>query len=570
MASTDKKLSPVEGIKTESNYLRGNIATEMADGTDHFSKESIQLIKHFGMYQQDDRDARAASRAAGGSGKEYIMMVRTRLPAGLISSKQLLEELDLCDEIGNGTLRITSRQGTQFHGIHKDNVRLLMQRMKGVGLTTLGACGDVNRNVMCCPAPFKNNALHDQIQKLSFEIADHFAPRTGAYREIFLEDPETGEKQQVDEDGNPVIEPIYGQHYLPRKFKMGICLPEDNCIDVYTQDLGLIAVHEEGKILGYNVLVGGGMGRTPSAEKTYPALGLKLTYVSPEDVISVCEAIVKVQRDFGNREDRKVARLKYTVRNMGLEVFKQKVEEYFGGSLPEPHAADVTEFDDHKGWSAQGDGNWFYGLNIENGRIADFEGCTLKAAIREVCTTLNPGIHFTGHQDIIFSGIAEADKPKLEEILKKHGVTLTEEISNTLRWSMACVAWPTCGLSITESERALPGMVDDLEKEVAKLGLEDEKFTLRMTGCPNGCARPYNSDIGLVGRAKEKYTMFLGGRRLGNRLSYIYKDMVPADEVVPELVKVLTVFKEQRQEGESLGDFCDRLGQEKLLEATGG
>lgn len=569
MASTDNKLSPVEGIKDESNYLRGTVAEELVDGTDHFSKESIQLIKHFGMYQQDDRDARASNRAAGG-GKDYIMMVRTRLPAGLLNSQQMLEELDLCDEIGNGTLRITSRQGTQFHGIQKGDVRQLLQRMKGVGLTSLGACGDVNRNVMCCPAPFKNNELHDQIQKLSFQLADHFAPRTGAYREIFLQDPETGEKSRIDEGAQEVVEPIYGKHYLPRKFKMGICLPEDNCIDVYTQDLGIIAVHEGGKIIGYNILVGGGMGRTPSADKTYPALGLKLTYASPEDLIGVCEAIVKVQRDFGNREDRKIARLKYTVRDMGLPEFKKKVEEYFGRDLPEPHPSDVTDFDDHKGWSEQGDGKWFYGLNVENGRIADTEECTLKTAIREVCTTLNPGIHFTGHQDIIFSEIAEEDKPKLEAILKKHNVVLTEEISNTLRWSMACVAWPTCGLSITESERALPGMVDDLEKEVAKLGLQDEKFTMRMTGCPNGCARPYNSDIGLVGRAKEKYTMFLGGRLLGNRLSYIYKDMVPADQVVPELVKVFTVFKEQRSEGESLGDFCDRLGQEKLLEATGG
>lgn len=568
MASTDNKLSPVEGIKDESNYLRGNIANEMVDGTDHFSKDSIQLIKHFGMYQQDDRDARAAKRAAGGSGKDYIMMIRTRLPAGLLSSKQLLEELDLCDELGNGTLRITSRQATQFHGIHKDNVRPLMQRMQNVGLTTLGACGDVNRNVMCCPAPFKNNELHNQMQEMSFKLADHFAPKTGAYREIFLQDPETGEKERID--NGPTVEPIYGKHYLPRKFKMGICLPEDNCIDVYTQDLGMIAVHEEGKIVGYNILVGGGMGRTPSADKTYPALGMKLTYVSPEDLIGVCEAVVKVQRDFGNREDRKVARLKYTVRNMGLPEFKKKVEEYFGRELPEPHPSDVTDFDDHKGWSEQGDGNWFYGLNVENGRIADNETHMLKTAIREICTTLDPGIHFTGHQDILFSGIAESDKPKLEEILRKHKVVLSEEISNTLRWSMACVAWPTCGLSITESERALPGMVDDLEKEVEKLGLSSEKFTMRMTGCPNGCARPYNSDIGLVGRAKEKYTMFLGGRLLGNRLSYIYKDMVPADEVVPELVKVLTVFKEQRTDGESLGDFCDRLGQEKLLEATGG
>jgi len=567
MASTEKKLSPVEGIKTESNYLHGNVSDELADGTDHFSKDSIQLIKHFGMYQQDDRDARTKKRAEGGSGKDYIMMVRARLPGGKLTAKQLLEEFDLCDEIGNGTLRITTRQSVQFHGVLKSNVRTLMQRMKGVGVTTLGACGDVNRNVMACPAPFKNNPIHDEIQATALAIAKHFAPQTSAYRDIFLQDPETGEKQKVS-DGE-VVEPIYGKHYLPRKFKMGIALPEDNCIDVYTHDLGMVAIHEDGKIIGYNVIVGGGQGRTPSAEKTFPALGHKMTFVEPQDLIPVCEAVVKVQRDFGNREDRKVARMKYLIHDWGLPKFKEKVEQYFGRSLPEPHPSDVHDFDDHMGWHDQGDGNWFYGLNVENGRVADNDQHQLKTAIREICVKLDPEIHLTAHQDILFSGIAEADKKKLDDILAKHGVVRSEDISNTLRWSMACVAWPTCGLSITESERALPGIVDELEVEIEKLGLADEKFTMRMTGCPNGCARPYNSDIGLVGRAKNKYTMFLGGRLLGNRLSYIYKDMVPSEEVVPELVRVFTLFKEKRNEGESFGDFCDRLGKEDLLAATG-
>ena len=568
MASTENKLSPVEGIKTESNYLRGNVAEELNDGTDQFGKESIQLIKHFGMYQQDDRDARAAKRAAGGSGKDYIMMVRTKLPAGQLSSQQLLEEFDLCEEVGNGTLRITSRQGTQFHGVHKSNVKTLLRRMNGVGLSSLGACGDVNRNVMCCPAPFVNNNLHQEIQAIALQLATHFDPRSGAYREIFLQDPETGEKERLDE--GEVVEPIYLRHYLPRKFKMGIALPEDNCIDVYTHDLGILVIHEEGKIIGYNILVGGGQGRIPSADKTFPALGYRMTFVPPEDLIAICEAVVKVQRDFGNREDRKVARLKYLINDWGLPMFKAKVEEYFGRPLPDPHPTDVHDFDDHKGWHPQGNGNWFYGLNVENGRIADTEESQMKTAIREICHTFNPGIHFTGHQDIIFSGISEGDKPKLEAILAKHKVTRTEEISNTLRWSMACVAWPTCGLSITESERALPGIVDELEVEVDKLGLSQEKFTMRMTGCPNGCARPYNCDIGLVGRAKDKYTLFLGGRLLGDRLNFLYKDMVPTTEVVPELVKIFTVFKEQRLEGESLGDFCNRVGQEHLLAATGG
>ncbi|MFI4877049.1 MAG: NADPH-dependent assimilatory sulfite reductase hemoprotein subunit, partial [Blastopirellula sp. JB062] len=398
-------------------------------------------------------------------------------------------------------------------------------------------------------------------------LADHFAPKTGAYREIFLQDPETGDKEKIA--SGEVVEPLYGQQYLPRKFKMGIALPEDNCIDVYTHDLGILCVHENDEIIGYNILVGGGQGRTPSAEKTFPALGKRLTFVTPDQLFPVCEAVVKVQRDFGNREDRKIARMKYLIHDWGLEKFKEKVEEYFGESLPDPHPADVHGFDDHKGWHAQGDGKWFYGLNVENGRIKDDETMRLKTAIREICNRFKPGVRLTGHQDILFCDIAESDKEALIEILKSHNVPLTEEISNARRWSMACVAWPTCGLSITESERMLPSMIDGLEAELAKLGLSAEEFTLRMTGCPNGCARPYNSDIGLVGRAKEKYTIFLGGRLLGDRLSFLYKDMVRADDVVPELTKVFSFFKGSREEGESFGDFCHRLGKEAIESAVG-
>ncbi|PHS12483.1 MAG: NADPH-dependent assimilatory sulfite reductase hemoprotein subunit [Blastopirellula sp.] len=565
--SEEKKLSPVDTFKLESNYLRGDIPEELADGTDHFGKSSIQLLKHYGMYQQDDRDNRGKVKADGTKGKSYMFMVRTKLPAGSMTSDQMMKELELCDSLANETLRITSRQGLQFHGIQKDNLPELLQQLKKVELTTLGACGDVNRNVMCCPAPIKNNPVRTEMQEMSFKLAAHFAPQTPAYREIFLKDQETGEKEKI---ATGEVEPLYGVQYLPRKFKMGIALPEDNCIDVYTHDLGLIAIVENDAIVGYNVLVGGGQGRTPSAEKTFPALGKKLAFITPDQVVDVAEAIVKVQRDNGNRADRKVARLKYLIHNWGMEKFKAEVEKYYGQSLPEARDVEVHEFDDHKGWQDQGDGNWIYGLNVENGRIKDDETMQLKTAIREICTTYNPGIHLTAHQDILFSGIKPEDKSALEAILKKHNVTLSEDISNTRRWSMACVAWPTCGLSITESERALPGMVDQLEAELEKLGLADEKFTMRMTGCPNGCARPYNCDIGLVGRAKEKYTVFLGGRLLGDRLSYIYKDMVPADEVIPELTKVFTLFKQDRNEGESFGDFCDRQGKEAIEAAVAG
>jgi sulfite reductase (ferredoxin) len=355
---------------------------------------------------------------------------------------------------------------------------------------------------------------------------------------------------------------------LPRKFKTAVGLADDNCVDLYANDLGLMAVVENGKISGYNVLVGGGMGVTPSAEKTFPAVAKRMAYIKPEQVIDVATAIVKVQRDFGNRADRKVARLKYLIHNWGLPAFKAKVEEYYGQPLPDPHPDDVRGFDDHMGWHEQGDGKLFYGLNVENGRIHDEGEFRLKTALRKICNTLKPGIHLTAHQSILFANIDPADRGTLESILREHGIKLSEEISNVRRWSMACVAWPTCGLAITESERALPGIVDLLEVELAKLGLSSEEFTLRMTGCPNGCARPYNCDIGLVGKAAGKYTVFVGGRLLGDRLNFIFKDMVPADEVVPSLVPLLVYFKQDRQPSETLGDFCDRKGHDDLVAWT--
>jgi sulfite reductase (ferredoxin) len=316
------------------------------------------------------------------------------------------------------------------------------------------------------------------------------------------------------------------------------------------------------------VLVGGGMGVTPSAAKTFPACAKRMAFVRPEQVLDVCAAIVKVQRDFGNRADRKVARLKYLLANRGLDWFRAKVEEYYGQPLQDCDPEDVWGFDDHMGWHEQGDGRWFYGLNIENGRILDNEHLQLKTALREVCHRLRPSIRLTSHQSILFCDLSGDSRGELETILGGHGVKLSEEISNVRRWSMACVAYPTCGLAVTESERALPGMIDVLEIELAKLGLAKEEFTLRMTGCPNGCARPYNCDIGLVGKTAGKYTILVGGRLLGDRLNFIYKDLVPAEEVVPTLVPLFVYFKSARNEGETFGDFCQRKGAVDLLAWT--
>ena len=417
---------------------------------------------------------------------------------------------------------------------------------------------------MCSPVPFKRDPVHRKLQQLAADLAEHLCPRTTAYHEIWLEDPAAERKEKVF--GGEEIEPIYGKLYLPRKFKTAVGLPGDNSVDLYAQDLGLMAICEDFDIVGYNVLVGGGFGVTPSAKKTYVAIAEPMAFIRPDQVIDVATAVIKVQRDFGNRADRKVARLKYTIADMGgVAAFKAKVEEYYGSPLDPPRPVNVFDFDDGLGWHEQGDGNWFYGLNIENGRIQDTDEMRLKTALRMICTKLRPGLRLTPHQSIIFTDVKPEQREPLAEILRSHGVKLSEEISTVRRWSMACPALPTCGLSITESERALPGIIDDLEKELAQLGLQDERFTVRMTGCPNGCARPYNSDIGLVGKAKGKYTVFVGGRTLGDRLNFIHKDLVPDEDVVPTLVALFAFFKQDRQPNETFGDFCHRQGNEALL-----
>ncbi|MEX2171907.1 MAG: NADPH-dependent assimilatory sulfite reductase hemoprotein subunit [Pirellulales bacterium] len=571
------KPSAVETIKANSNYLRGNLVDDLADGTASVSKDNTNLLKFHGTYQQDDRDRRDEARAAAvPEGKFYSFMVRTAIPGGRIASEQLLAELDLCDEVGNTTLRITTRQGLQLHGVLKQNLKQVIARINEVQLTTIAACGDVKRNVMSSPYPYKGDPVYDQIFQLAEQLAEEFKPHTPAYHEIWLTDGETGESQfvggarngqtngQIAPDAYDPVEPIYGKTYLPRKFKFAVGLPGDNSVDVYANDIGLLAVCENWNVVGYNVLVGGSFGVTPSAAKTFPAIALPMCYATADQVIDVCTAIVKVQRDFGNRSDRKVARMKYLIHNWGLPRFKAKVEEYYGGELPDPAPMEVREINDGMGWHEQGDDLWFYGLNIENGRIHDTPTMQLKTALREICTTLRPPLRLTPHQSIIFCDLKETDLALIESILRKYNVPLTEDYTAVRRWAMACPALPTCGLAITESERVLPGLLDQLEAELKALGLENEVFTFRMTGCPNGCARPYNSDIGLVGKTVGKYTIFLGGRRQGDRLNTLYKDLVPHDEVIPTLARVFGHFRDARQPGEAFGDFCHRIGMEEL------
>ncbi|HEX4413825.1 MAG TPA: hypothetical protein VH107_09370 [Lacipirellulaceae bacterium] len=374
-----EKVSAVEVAKLKSDYLRGDIPEELVDGNDFVGKDSIQLLKNHGTYQQDDRERRAEARTDGGPAKAkfYSFMVRSAIPGGRITSDQLLAELDLCDEVGNSTLRITTRQGLQLHGILKSNLKHVIRRINEVQLSTLAACGDVKRNVMCTPCPYNGDPVHEQMYELAGELVKQLNPRTRAYHQIWLTDTETGESIDVGAvaeqpdllagrpmPGDDPVEPIYGKTYLPRKFKLAVGLPGDNSVDVYANDVGLLAICDNFMVVGYNVLVGGSFGVTPSAKKTFPAVALPLCYIEAERAVDLCIAIVKVQRDFGNRADRKIARMKYLINDWGIERFKHKVEEYYGDSLEPLKPVHVHGFNDGMGWQEQGDGKWFYGLNI--------------------------------------------------------------------------------------------------------------------------------------------------------------------------------------------------------------
>ncbi|QDT63975.1 NADPH-dependent assimilatory sulfite reductase hemoprotein subunit [Calycomorphotria hydatis] len=570
--SEENGLSKVEGIKDTSEYLGGSIPDELLNEETFFSDDAIQLLKHHGSYQQDNRDVRKAKGPDGKPlGRQFSMMIRTRIPGGRVTADQFLTELDLGDLLGDGTVRLTTRQGFQLHGVLKSNLRETIRRINESKLTTLAACGDVSRNVMCCPAPFRNDSVRDEMQEMAYALAEHLKPRTTSYYDIWLRDdadPENVKANVTPEISNPVdpVEPMYGKTYLPRKFKIGIALPEDNCIDIHTQDLGFLAIVEDGTIIGYNVLVGGGMGVTPSNKNTFPAVGQKMAFIKPEQVLDVAVAVVKTQRDHGNRADRKQARMKYLIADKGLAWFKEHVEEHYGSALDEPHPADVTGTDDHMGWYEQGDGKWFLGLNVENGRVINYEGNgpQWKTALREIFKTYGMESRITALQGLILCDIATEDKEPINDILKKHNILQADELSIVRRYSMACPALPMCGLAVTESERVLPQIMDTIETRIAQYGLAKDCITIHMTGCPNGCARPYISDIGLVGKANKKYTVYLGGNPTGSRLNFIYKDLVPESKVAECLSPILQYYKQDRQGGEGFGDFCQRKGVDDL------
>ncbi|GCE05789.1 NADPH-dependent assimilatory sulfite reductase hemoprotein subunit [Dictyobacter aurantiacus] len=552
--------SKVEHIKVESNYLRGQIVEELAQDTPRFTEDQVQLIKFHGMYQQEDRDARQARKAAGAE-KAYQFMIRSRIPGGALTADQYLVQDDLSERYGNHTMRITTRQSFQLHGILKGNIHATINEINKSLLSTLAACGDVNRNVMACPAPVSSRA-QAQIQEIAHKLAMHLAPKSSAYHEIWLD----GEKVASSEEPEVVVEPMYGTTYLPRKFKVGVLYPGDNCIDAFTQDIAFIARVEDEQLVGFTAVIGGGMGATHGKKETFPRLGNPLADVSVDQVLKVAETIITVQRDYGDRTNRRHARMKYVVEERGIPWFRQQVEERLGYQLSDPSEVHFHDVDHHLGWHQQHDGNWFLGLHIENGRLRDTETLQLKSGLRTVIKEFRPNIRLTAQQNILLIDIPKEQRAAIEARLQGFGIETDAEAIGAYRYAMACPALPTCGLAVAEAERALPGVVKQLEANLQELGLDGEKISFRMTGCPNGCARPYMGDVGFVGRSRDLYNVHVGGDWQNTRLNTIYAQNVNVKDIPSVLSPLFTLWRDEREAGEGFGDFCHRIGVEQLKE----
>ncbi|MEH2362919.1 sulfite reductase, ferredoxin dependent [Nostoc sp.] len=572
-----RKPSKVEGIKENSNFLREPVATEILEETTHFTENAVQLLKFHGSYQQDNRDNRLK-----GQEKDYQFMLRTKNPGGLVPPQLYLALDKLADEHGNHTLRATTRQGFQLHGILKKNLRAAIATIVNNLGSTLGACGDVNRNVMAPPAPFKNRPEYQYAWEYAQNIADLLSPQTGAYYEIWLdgekaisaeENPEVKAARQRNGNGTIIHdneEPIYGTYYMPRKFKICVTVPGDNSVDLYSQDLTLVVItNKKRQLEGFNIFAGGGLGRTHGKEETFARLADPIGYVAKDDVYNIVKAIVATQRDYGDRSDRRHARLKYLINDWGVDKFRTQVEEYFGKPVEAFKPLPEFKYHDFLGWNEQGDGKLFLGISIENGRIKDEGSFQLKTALREIVEQFNLSIRLTPNQNVIFYDIEPDSKQAIQDILSRHGVgDDPSKIEPLVRYAMACPALPTCGLAITESERAIPGILERVRALLDKIGLQNEHFVVRMTGCPNGCARPYLAELAFVGSAPESYQLWLGGSPNQTRLAQPYTEKLHHNDLESFLEPIFVYFKKSRKSKESFGDFCDRVGFDAIREFT--
>lgn len=546
------KLDEMERIKTDSDYLRGSIVEGLADRvTGAIAEEDTKLLKFHGSYMQDDRDIRDERRKQKLE-PAYSFMIRVRAPGGASTAAQWIAMDDIANTYANNTIKLTTRQAFQFHGILKHNLKQTMKDINQSLLDTLAACGDVNRNVMCNPNPYQSD-VHSEVNQIASDISRHLSPKTQAYHEIWLD----GEKVLDTSDEEP--EPIYGKTYLPRKFKIGIAVPPSNDIDVYSQDIGLIAILENDELIGFNITVGGGMGMKHGDTATYPQVGRLIGYFPKEEVVDVCEKILTVQRDYGNREVRTNARFKYTVDRLGVDWIKNEINNRLGWKLEEARPYHFDDNGDRYGWT-EGSGQWHYTLFVQNGRVKDTEEYKLKTALRNIAEIHTGDFRLTPNQNLVIANVSADKKPEIEKIIAEYGITDGENYTGLRRNSMACVAFPTCGLAMAESERYLPSLISKIENLLDEAGLNEEEITIRMTGCPNGCARPALAEIAFIGKGPGKYNMYLGGGFTGDRLNKIYKENIGEAEILESLKPILIQYAKERNEGEHFGDFVVRAG----------
>ncbi len=553
-------MSSNEAIKEKSNHLRGLIKEELVEDTPEFTDASEQLLKFHGVYQQDDRDKRKEARARG-LDKHHQLMIRTRIPGGIVPPEAYIAHDDISQKWADGTLRVTTRQDFQLHGVLKGDLKKSIRAINDGLLTTLGGCGDVERNIMCCPEPI-DDAFHAQVQRFIAALVAELTPRTKAYHEIWLDG-------EVVDTSEPELEPLYRGRYLPRKFKTTVALEGDNCVDIYAHDLAIVAMRGEGGTLrGFNVLVGGGLGRTHNKPQTFVAVAQPLAFVAPDEIVDVAREVVAVQRDYGDRTNRKHARLKYTIADRGLDWFRAAVERRLGHALEPAEPLSWKPVDDHLGWHEQGDGRHYLGVFIENGRIADVGDVHYRTGLRRIVEQLRPQVRLTAQQNVILAGIESKDRARVDQLLAEHGIAAFDTIPRALRYSMACPAIPTCGLAVAEAERALPSLVRQLAAMLDELGLGDEHISFRMSGCPNGCSRPYLGDVGFVGTTLGKYDVMLGGDFNGTRLNRAFAPNVPIAEIETLLRPIFVAYRDERQDIEGFGDWVERLGFDGVRERT--
>ncbi|MFB4323011.1 assimilatory sulfite reductase (NADPH) hemoprotein subunit [Priestia sp. BR_2] len=547
--------SDVEDIKRRSNYLRGSLVETLEDRiTASIPEDDNRLMKFHGSYMQDDRDLRN-ERHKQKLEPAYQFMLRVRAAGGVVTPEQWLMMDRVAQKYANGTIRLTTRQSFQLHGVLKWNMKSTIKEVNEAMLSTLAACGDVNRNVMCNPNPDQSE-IHSEVYEWARMLSSHLDPRSRAYHEIWLD----GEKIVDSTQNGEEQEPIYGPVYLPRKFKIGMAVPPSNDVDVYSQDLGFIAIVEDGKLKGFNVSVGGGMGMTHGDPLTYPQVGKVIGFCKPEQIVDLAEKTVTIQRDYGDRAVRKHARFKYTIDDRGIDWFVNELTSRLGWKLEEAKPFHFDHNGDRYGWVKGSNGKWHFTLFIQNGRVKDDADYLLMTGLREIAQIHNGDFRLTANQNLIIANISSHKKKKIEELIKRYGLTDGHHYSALRRNSMACVALPTCGLAMAESERYLPTLLDKIDPILEENGLSEEDIVIRMTGCPNGCARPMLAEIAFIGKAPGKYNMYLGGGFSGHRLNKLYKENIGEAEILDSLRQIMKQYAEERGIGERLGDYVIRAG----------